>query len=82
MRSPFSEDVAVHELAEHLGFEIVRSRRAIEVVDEKALIAAGFIAKKPKLDYPRIAHALESGDLPGARWSSFEYVLRPAEVSQ
>ena len=79
-RSPLQEDSAAHQVAQSLGFELVRRYRAIEVTDAKALEAAGFTVKKPKLDFSRIAAALERGEpCEGARWRGVEYVLRGAE---
>jgi hypothetical protein len=79
-RSPLSEDSAAHQVAESLGFEVVRSYRGIEIYDERALIAAGLTVTKPKLDYSRIGKMLEAGiPVEGARWRGFEYVLRGSE---
>lgn len=75
-RSLFAEDTAAHRVAASLGFALVRRFRSIEVTDEKALTAAGFV--KPKPDYGRIAAALDAGrEVPGAQWGGREYVLKP-----
>lgn len=75
--TPLQEDSAAHQMARSLGFELVRKYRAIEIVDEKAVAAAGFVSKKPKLDFGRIAEALDAGEpVPGARWRGMEFVLR------
>jgi hypothetical protein len=78
-RSPFAEDQAAHQVARSLGFTIARRYEAIDVYDEKALAEGGFLSKKPKPDFGRIAEALRSGhEVPGARFRTMEYVLRPA----
>lgn len=78
-RTPLQEDTAAHKVAASLGFELVRRYRGIEVTDAKALEAAGFLASKPKLDFGRIAEALENGEpVPGAKWRGMEFVIRSA----
>jgi hypothetical protein len=73
--SPFSEHSAAHQVAESLGFELVRCYRTVEVLDEPALIAAGYLAK-PKLDIWKIGRDLEAGlQVEGARLKGYEYVL-------
>lgn len=77
--TPFVEDSTVHELAETLGLEVVQSRQAVEIYDEDALVAAGYVTKKPKLDFGKIVRALQAGcQIDGARFKGIEYVLRPA----
>ncbi len=81
--TPFCEDSAAHEVAESLGFIVARSYRAIEILDEATLIAAGYASKKPKLDMRKIARDLEAGlQVEGARLKGFEYVLRAAEEQE
>lgn len=78
MRSPFEEDQDAGQVARRLGFTITRRYNAIDVYDEKALAAAGFTVSKPKPDFGKIAEALHDGrEVPGARFRSIEYVLRP-----
>jgi len=73
--SPFLEDSAAHEVAELMGFEVLRSYRAVEILDEAALIAAGYVTK-PKLDVRKIARDLQAGlQVEGARLKGWEYVL-------
>jgi len=80
-RSPFQEDTAAHKVAASLGFDLVRRYRAIDILDESAL-PAEFKSAKPKPDFARISKALDEGrEVPGARWRTMEYVLRPREVS-
>jgi hypothetical protein len=82
-RTPFEEDTAAHQVARSLGFTLERKFRAIEITDEAALKAAGFTSSKPKPDYGAISKALDAGvPVPGARWRSMEYVLRPAGGGQ
>lgn len=76
-RSPLQEDTAAHQVAASLGFDLVRRYRAIKILDAKALEAAGFLASKPKLDFGKIAAALEAGEpVEGAQWEGVEFVLR------
>lgn len=78
-RSLFAEDTAAHQVAASLGFSLVRRYRAIEITDEKLVIAAGYAITKPKPDFAKIAAALDEGlFVPGAQWRGMEYVLRPA----
>jgi hypothetical protein len=75
VRSLFCENSAAHQVAESCGFEVIRSYRAVEILDEPALVAAGYLAK-PKLDMRKIARDLEAGlQVEGARLKGFEYVL-------
>lgn len=77
-RTVFEEDVAAHQVAAALGFELQRRYRKIEITDEKAVAAAGFTSSKPKPDYGKISAALDAGcEVPGARFVTTEYVLRP-----
>ena len=77
-RSLFAEDTAAHQVAAALGFELQRRYRKIEISDERAVLAAGYVSKKPKPDYGAISAALDAGlEVPGARFGECEYVLRP-----
>ena len=77
-RSAFEEDTAAHRVAAALGFTLARRYQAIDIFDEAALKAAGWMITKPKPDFARIADALREGkEVPGARFRSMEYILRP-----
>lgn len=78
MRSPFAEDAAAHQVAAALGFELERRYRKIEITDERAVLAAGYVSKKPKPDYAAISAALDEGrEVPGAKFAECQYVLKP-----
>lgn len=79
-RTLFEEDTAAHKVAASLGFQLVRRYRAIDV-DETEL-PAEFKSSKPKPDFAKISRALDEGrEVPGARWRSMEFILRPQGVS-
>ncbi len=71
---PFGEDLAVCQLAEDLGFELIRYD-GIQVTDEAELKAAGLMRQCP--DYSRIRKLLLDGvQVPGVREAGVEYKLK------
>ncbi len=71
---PFGEDLAICQLADDLGFELIRYDR-IEVIDEAELKAAGLMRQCP--DYSRIRKLLLDGvQVPGVRQAGVEYKLK------
>jgi len=83
-RSLLQEDSAAHQVAERLGFDLVRRFRSIDIYDEAAIKAGGFLISKPKPDYARIAKALDAGEeVAGARWKNgTEYCTEEGRVTK
>lgn len=78
--TPYTEDQAVTETAERLGFEVIR-QRVVTITDLKAIKEAGLVRETP--DYKRIKALLSDGaEVKGAAWGPMEYVLRVPSVKE